>query len=146
MAETETTDLPIACLLPDDARQVRGEALVAPLFAAVQRTEELADGYAFAFPPGGEWIARLGEFIAVEAVDERPTGAPLTLVPAARAARNRNIRLDAEAVTLQRKPEWLRPQTKWTEEHSPNYHDVRQLMRQHNLHTVCEEARCPNIS
>ena len=66
MAETETTTLPIACLLPTDARQVRGEDLAAHLFAAVERTEELADGYAFAFPPGGEWIARLGEFIAAE--------------------------------------------------------------------------------
>ena len=83
---------------------------------------------------------------AVETADERPNGAPLPLMPADRRARNRNIQLGAEVVTLQRKPEWLRPQTKWTEEHSPNYHDVRRLMREHNLHTVCEEARCPNIS
>jgi lipoic acid synthetase len=84
--------------------------------------------------------------VAVEAADERPTGAPLTLMPAARPARNRNIQLGAEVVTTQRKPEWLRKATTWTEERSPNYHEVRQLMRQHGLHTVCEEARCPNIS
>jgi lipoic acid synthetase len=78
--------------------------------------------------------------------DERPISAPLTLMPADRRARNANIHLQTEQVTTQRKPEWLRPATKWTEEHSPNYHDVRQLMRQHSLHTVCEEARCPNIS
>ncbi|MGE5797904.1 MAG: lipoyl synthase [Ignavibacteria bacterium] len=27
-----------------------------------------------------------------------------------------------------------------------NYNDVKNLMRRQNLHTVCEEARCPNIA
>jgi lipoic acid synthetase len=26
-----------------------------------------------------------------------------------------------------------------------NYHDVRKLVKQHNLHTVCQSAHCPNI-
>jgi lipoyl synthase len=40
-----------------------------------------------------------------------------------------------------RKPDWIRvPLT-----NSPNFQRVSQLMRQNKLHTVCEEARCPNI-
>ena len=26
-----------------------------------------------------------------------------------------------------------------------NYHDVRELVKQHQLHTVCQSAHCPNI-
>ena len=71
---------------------------------------------------------------------------PIAMMPADRRARNTNIQLAGEAVTLQRKPHWLAHATKWSEERSPNYHEVRRLMRDHGLHTVCEEARCPNIS
>jgi len=40
-----------------------------------------------------------------------------------------------------RRPEWLRAKLPAGE----NYEDLRHLMRQQRLHTVCEEARCPNI-
>lgn len=40
-----------------------------------------------------------------------------------------------------RRPEWLRAKLP----SGPNYEDVRGLMREQRLHTVCEEARCPNI-
>lgn len=40
-----------------------------------------------------------------------------------------------------RRPEWLKVRAPVGE----NYHDVRGLMRDLDLHTVCEEARCPNI-
>jgi lipoic acid synthetase len=39
------------------------------------------------------------------------------------------------------KPEWLRVRAPG----SPNYLRLRQLMRELRLHTVCEEAHCPNI-
>ncbi|MCP5101482.1 MAG: lipoyl synthase [Chloroflexi bacterium] len=41
----------------------------------------------------------------------------------------------------QRKPEWLRVPLPSGE----NYTQLKQLMRKKSLHTVCEEARCPNI-
>jgi lipoic acid synthetase len=69
-------------------------------------------------------------------------GAVLTIIPADRKARNPNIKLETERVTLTRKPNWLN--VKW--EQGPNYHDLKALMRSAGLHTVCEEARCPNIS
>ncbi|MBV8779503.1 MAG: lipoyl synthase [Alphaproteobacteria bacterium] len=42
---------------------------------------------------------------------------------------------------LQRKPEWIRVKAPG----SPEYHATRRLIREHRLHTVCEEAACPNI-
>ncbi len=40
-----------------------------------------------------------------------------------------------------RKPEWIRVKTG----SGTGYHDVKRLLREHNLVTVCEEASCPNI-
>ncbi|MBK8906979.1 MAG: lipoyl synthase [Rhodospirillales bacterium] len=40
-----------------------------------------------------------------------------------------------------RKPTWIRVKAPT----SPGYGDVRRLMREHGLNTVCEEAACPNI-
>jgi lipoic acid synthetase len=40
-----------------------------------------------------------------------------------------------------RKPAWIRVKAPTSEEAA----EVRRLMRQKNLHTVCEEAACPNI-
>jgi len=39
------------------------------------------------------------------------------------------------------KPEWLKARAPMGE----NYHDLKQLARSLNLHTVCESAHCPNI-
>src|SRR4029079_16036929 len=40
-----------------------------------------------------------------------------------------------------RKPPWIRVKAPG----SPQYHATRRLMRELDLHTVCEEAACPNI-
>jgi lipoic acid synthetase len=40
-----------------------------------------------------------------------------------------------------RKPSWLKVRAPGT----PNYMRLKRLMRERNLHSVCEEARCPNI-
>ncbi|UTW57451.1 lipoyl synthase [Kordiimonas sp. SCSIO 12603] len=42
---------------------------------------------------------------------------------------------------FQRKPSWIRVKAPVSKE----YHETRKLMRGKNLHTVCEEAACPNI-
>ncbi|WP_374724423.1 lipoyl synthase [Calidifontibacillus erzurumensis] len=42
---------------------------------------------------------------------------------------------------FKRKPEWLKIKLNTNE----NYTDIKKLMRSKELHTVCEEARCPNI-
>jgi lipoic acid synthetase len=40
-----------------------------------------------------------------------------------------------------RKPPWLKVRL----ETGPNYRELKHLMRERSLHTVCEEAACPNI-
>jgi lipoic acid synthetase len=42
---------------------------------------------------------------------------------------------------IQRKPDWIRVKAP----NSPEYFETRDLMRGLKLHTVCEEAACPNI-
>ncbi len=44
-------------------------------------------------------------------------------------------------IKRQRKPEWLRVKAPTSRE----FAETRKLMRSKNLHTVCEEAACPNI-
>jgi lipoyl synthase len=43
--------------------------------------------------------------------------------------------------TIARKPPWIRVKAP----SSPGYHDTRRLIHGKRLHTVCEEAACPNI-
>jgi lipoic acid synthetase len=41
-----------------------------------------------------------------------------------------------------RRPDWLKVRIPG----GPGYNNIKQLVDQHRLHTVCEEARCPNIA
>jgi len=41
-----------------------------------------------------------------------------------------------------RKPEWIRVKAAAA---GSRYHDIKQILRDNQLHTVCEEASCPNI-
>ena len=49
--------------------------------------------------------------------------------------------LGLESQLPKRKPDWLKVRLPL----SPNYNRVKKLMRGHSLHTVCEEAMCPNL-
>ena len=42
---------------------------------------------------------------------------------------------------LLRKPSWIRAKSP----NSPRFFEIKQILREHKLHTVCEEASCPNI-
>ena len=52
-----------------------------------------------------------------------------------------NVEPIKESKQRQPKPAWLRVKAPV----SPAYHDTKRLMRDLKLHTVCEEAACPNI-
>ena len=39
------------------------------------------------------------------------------------------------------KPDWIRVRLS----HGPRFHDMKRVLREQRLHTVCEEASCPNI-
>ena len=41
-----------------------------------------------------------------------------------------------------RKPDWIRVKAPAP---SSRFHEIKQILRDHRLHTVCEEASCPNI-
>ena len=43
---------------------------------------------------------------------------------------------------IERKPEWIKTRLR----NGPNFNEIRSLVRDQNLHTVCQEAGCPNIS
>ena len=44
-------------------------------------------------------------------------------------------------IRFSRHPDWLRVRFPGGE----NFHDLKQLVKNHSLHTVCESAQCPNI-
>ena len=49
---------------------------------------------------------------------------------------------EAKKITPLKKPEWLKIRPPAGE----NYTQIKQLLRERNLHTVCEEAHCPNVA
>lgn len=51
-------------------------------------------------------------------------------------------KVEKEKVPLGKRPEWLKVKLPAGD----NYSDVKNLMRRQKLHTVCEEAKCPNIA
>jgi lipoic acid synthetase len=40
-----------------------------------------------------------------------------------------------------KKPAWIRARAP----SSPRFGEIKKILREHNLHTVCEEASCPNF-
>jgi lipoic acid synthetase len=44
-------------------------------------------------------------------------------------------------IPIEKKPEWLKVRATM----GPNFRDLQELKRGLSLHTICEEARCPNI-
>lgn len=52
------------------------------------------------------------------------------------------IKSSKEEFQRLKKPDFLRMRVR----HSPKYESVKDIVKQHRLATVCEEAKCPNIS
>ena len=61
-----STELPIACNLTDPEFQQRRADLLKTFQVALLETKELADGYAYRFPSGANWIAQLAQLITFE--------------------------------------------------------------------------------
>jgi lipoic acid synthetase len=65
-------------------------------------------------------------------------------LPAKQTGASKTARNPIKIVQLEqrlRKPEWIRVKSG----SGQGYHDVKRMLREHKLHTVCEEASCPNI-
>ncbi|MGI9017827.1 MAG: lipoyl synthase [Euzebya sp.] len=54
----------------------------------------------------------------------------------------RHLTVVGVPTVARRKPEWMKRHIPLA---GPNYRDLKKTMRGAELHTVCEEARCPNI-
>ena len=63
----------------------------------------------------------------------------MTIAPEGR----RMLRVEARnaETPIERKPEWIRT----TATMGPEYRELKSLVKTGGLHTVCEEAGCPNI-
>jgi len=81
-------------------------------------------------------------------------GSPTTdAVPASAAAYDATAKQKAQAKTARipikiipieklKKPDWIRVKAATG---NSRFYEIKQILREHNLHTVCEEASCPNI-
>ncbi len=56
-------------------------------------------------------------------------------------AKTARIPIKVVAAERLRKPEWIRVRAP----SSPRFVEIKRILREHKLHTVCEEASCPNI-
>ena len=57
------------------------------------------------------------------------------------AAKTSRIPIKIIPQPMQRKPDWIRMKVP----DSARYQEIKKILRDNNLHTVCEEASCPNI-
>jgi len=56
-------------------------------------------------------------------------------------AKTARIPIKIVAAETLKKPPWIRVRAA----SSPRFNEIKTILREHNLHTVCEEASCPNI-
>jgi lipoic acid synthetase len=76
-------------------------------------------------------VSQVPEFVSISFTPD----APLRPRSFGRSRANEAVPIDL------RRPEWLKVRFPA----GPSYENLRRLMRSKTLHTVCEEARCPNI-
>ena len=69
----------------------------------------------------------------------RAVGCRVSVVPDGRKLLRLEVR--NASVPIEKKPSWI----KTTARMGPEYRELRELVRKEDLHTVCQEAGCPNI-
>ncbi len=57
-------------------------------------------------------------------------------------AKTSRIPIKIVAAEVLKKPDWIRVKAGSV---NTRFYDIKQILREHKLHTVCEEASCPNI-
>ena len=74
-----------------------------------------------------------------------PPSEPTAYDPSAKQksqAKTSRIPIKVEPAETLKKPEWIRVKAGSP---STRFYEIKQILREHRLHTVCEEASCPNI-
>ncbi len=75
----------------------------------------------------------------------RPTVRPAAYDPRQKqrnADKTSRIPIKVEQAERLKKPEWIRVRAPVP---GSRFHDIKRILREHRLYTVCEEASCPNI-
>jgi lipoic acid synthetase len=69
--------------------------------------------------------------------------APVDITGIKQTGQAKTARIPIKVVAAEplRKPDWIRVKVSQT----PRFHEVKNLLRERKLHSVCEEASCPNI-
>src|SRR6476469_4085124 len=75
------------------------------------------------------------------AIGPAPAGPVQASVKQKGAGKTARIQIKVVAAETLRKPAWIRVRAA----SSPRFGEIKKILREHNLHTVCEEASCPNI-
>ncbi|CAH2776001.1 MAG: Lipoyl synthase (EC [uncultured Caballeronia sp.] len=72
------------------------------------------------------------------------TAAPAYDATAKQKAQAKTSRIPIKVIPIEKlkKPEWIRVRTATG---NSRFNEIKQILREHKLHTVCEEASCPNI-
>jgi lipoic acid synthetase len=73
--------------------------------------------------------------------DDSPTPSVRAGVKQKGAGKTARIPIKVVAAAPLRKPDWIRVRAP----SSPRFFEIKRILREHKLHTVCEEASCPNI-
>jgi lipoic acid synthetase len=76
-----------------------------------------------------------------EPITLRPSSIKQAGVKESGAAKTARIPIKIIPQPAMRKPEWIRMKVP----DSVRFQEIKQILRENNLHTVCEEASCPNI-
>ncbi len=81
--------------------------------------------------------------VAVEAMHIDPTRIDPTIK---QKSRDKTARIPIKIVPAEKlkKPDWIRVRA-GSASTASRFHEIKQILRENNLHTVCEEANCPNI-
>jgi lipoyl synthase len=74
--------------------------------------------------------------------DPSPTGGYDATVKQKSQAKTARIPIKVVAAETLKKPDWIRVKAASP---STRFYEIKQILREHKLHTVCEEASCPNI-
>jgi len=72
------------------------------------------------------------------------TAAPAYDATAKQKAQAKTSRIPIKVIPIEKlkKPDWIRVRTATG---NSRFNEIKHILREHNLHTVCEEASCPNI-
>jgi lipoic acid synthetase len=81
---------------------------------------------------------------ASPAPDTVPVSAAAYDATAKQKAQAKTARIPIKIIPIEKlkKPDWIRVKAATG---SSRFSEIKQILREHNLHTVCEEASCPNI-